>query len=101
MFETKYSKILTVLLVIIIIAIIGIFGYLGYSYYKKYTISNDADKYVSTYVEETKNTTTESQNNTTTTENSDGNISGELATVNTSSSNSSNKVKTFYFKKII
>lgn len=95
MFEAKYSKILTVLLVIIIIAIIGIFGYLGYSYYKKYTISNDADKYVSTYVEETKNTTTESQNNTTTTENSDGNISGELATVNTSSSNSSNKVKTY------
>ena len=51
MFETKYSKFLTVFLIIIIIGIIGLGGYLGYSYYRKSSIDNDADKFVSSFVE--------------------------------------------------
>lgn len=51
MFETKYSKFLTVFLIIIIIGIIGLGGYLGYSYYRKSSIDNDADKFVSSFIE--------------------------------------------------
>ena len=54
MFETKYNKFLTVLLVIIIIAVIILFGYLGYSFYKRNKTVNDADQYVSTFIEEVK-----------------------------------------------
>lgn len=90
MFETKYSKVLTVLLVIIIVAIIGLGGYLGYNYYKNYTIGNDADKYVSTFVEEVADNTT----NTTNTEVSQGSISENIAASETSSS-TSNKTQTY------
>ena len=64
MFESRYSKFLTVLLVIIIVAVIGLLGYLGYNYYNNYKTKNDSDKYVSTFIEEagdentTQNTTT-------------------------------------------
>lgn len=51
MFETKYSKFLTVFLIIIIIGIIGLGGYLGYSYFYKQSVENDADKFVSSFVE--------------------------------------------------
>ena len=77
MFETKYSKFLTVLLIVIIVAIIGLGGYLGYNYYRNYTIGNDADKYVSTFVEEVSNTTNEG--NTTNTDTSQGSISANIA----------------------
>ena len=57
MFETKYSKFLTIVLVVIIVAIIALGGYLGYSYFESSSKVNDADKYVSTFVEEVANTT--------------------------------------------
>ena len=50
MFETKYSKFLTIVLVVIIVAIIALGGYLGYSYFESSSKVNDADKYVSTFV---------------------------------------------------
>ena len=56
MFETKYSKFLTVLLIVIIVAIIGLGGYLGYNYFESTTKVDDANKYVSSFVEEVKNT---------------------------------------------
>lgn len=89
MFETKYSKFLTILLVVIIVAIIGLGGYLGYNYYKNYTIGNDAEKYVSSFVEEVGNTTT----NSTTTENTES-ISANIASTDTTS-NSSEKAQTY------
>ena len=46
MFESKYSKLLTVLLVIVIIAILGLLGYLAYEYYQNYVISTDANQFV-------------------------------------------------------
>ncbi len=90
MFETKYSKFLTVLLIVIIVAIIGLGGYLGYNYYKNYTIGNDADKYVSTFVEEVGNTT----NTTTTSDDAQGSISENIATTETGSNNAS-KTQTY------
>ena len=91
MFETKYSKFLTILLVVIIVAIIGLGGYLGYNYYKNYTVGNDADKYVSTFVEEVGNTT-----NTTTSDDNQGSgsISENIAAADTGSNNSS-KTQTY------
>ena len=89
MFETKYSKFLTILLVVIIVAIIGLGGYLGYNYYKNYTVGNDADKYVSTFVEEVGNTT-----NTTTSDENQGSISENIASADTGSNNSS-KTQTY------
>ena len=62
MFETKYSKFLTIVLVVIIVAIIALGGYLGYSYFESSSKVNDADKYVSTFVEEVANTTTNNTN---------------------------------------
>lgn len=62
MFETKYSKFLTVLLVIIIVAVIGLLGYLGYNYYTNYSIRNDSDQYVSTFIEEVGETSEQNTN---------------------------------------
>lgn len=56
MFDSKYSKFLTILLVIIIVAILGLLVYLGYNYYVNYKINNDSDKYVATFIEEVGNT---------------------------------------------
>ena len=89
MFETKYSKFLTILLIVIIVAIIGLGGYLGYNYYKNYTIGNDADKYVSTFVEEVGNTT----NNTASTEGT-GSISENITSVD-AGTNNGNKTQTY------
>lgn len=49
MFESRYSKVLTVILVIVIVAILGLIGFLGYDYYKKYQISKEASDFVDNY----------------------------------------------------
>jgi len=90
MLETKYSKFLTVLLVIIIVAIIGLAGYLGYNYYKNYSIGNDSDQYVSTYVEQVGNTVAQSNN----TENP-GSISENITAAEVGSNNSGTKTQTY------
>lgn len=91
MFESRYSKFLTVLLVIIIVAVIGLLGYLGYNYYNNYKTKNDSDKYVSTFIEEAgdENTT----QNTTTDENT--NIEGIEGNGSSNSSTSTKKKKTY------
>ena len=86
MFETKYSKFLTVLLIIIVVAVIGLGGYLGYSYYKNYKVNNDSDKFVSTFVEEVGETTPENKNETTN-ENVEGNISDNISSAEAGSNN--------------
>lgn len=88
MFETKYNKFLTVLLVIIIIAVIALFGYLGYSFFRKKKTAGDADKYVSTFIEEVKDEESKDK------ENGDSNRTiGDINSVE-GESNSTNK-KTF------
>ena len=84
MFETKYSKFLTVLLVIIIVAVIGLVGYLGYNFYRNYTINNDSDKFVSSFVEEV------GDNNNTPVEDT-GSISNSIDAAEANSSNSGPK----------
>ena len=81
MFETKYSKFLTVLLIVIIVAIIGLGGYLVYNYYKDYKTGSDANKYVSSFVDEVGNTTT--QDNTV-----QGSISDNITSAETGANNS-------------
>lgn len=90
MFETKYSKFLTVLLVVIIVAVIGLAGYLGYDYYKNYSISNDSDQYVSTFVEEVENTTA-----TANTTEQTGSISNDISSATAGSSNGGSSTKTY------
>ena len=84
MFETKYSKFLTVLLIIIIVAVIGLLGYLGYSYYKSYTIDKDAEEATTGFLEETTGNVTSTQNENT---NEAGNISENIAAANLSNVN--------------
>lgn len=91
MFETKYSKFLTILLIVIIVAIICLGGYLGYNYFESSTKVNDAEKYVSTFVEEVANTTTSNNTNADT---NAGSISSNIAAADTSS-NSSSKTQTY------
>ena len=49
MFESKYSKVLTIVLVIVIVAILGLLGFLGYDYYKKYSTTKQASEFVNSY----------------------------------------------------
>lgn len=92
MFETKYSKFLTILLVIIIVAIFGLLGYLGYSYYKSYTLDKDAADAASKFVQETTQNIIEGTGNVvnpSVNENTTGNtsISENIAAANMTSTN--------------
>ncbi len=49
MFESKYSKLLTVILVIVIIAIVGLLGYLAYDFFANGMLSKDASDYVDNF----------------------------------------------------
>lgn len=100
MFNSKYSKLLTVVLIIIIIVVIALLSLLGYDVYKKFSIEGESEEAVSQFEEEI------NKNNTNTTENIVENIIDQnavdpnidLNTVtnttgnNTSSSSGGNKV---------
>ena len=49
MFESRYSKVLTVILVIVIIAILGLLGYLGYEYFQKVRGDEEASSFVENF----------------------------------------------------
>lgn len=89
MFETRYSKFLTVLLIVIIVAIIGLLGYLGYKTYKDHKNVSSASEFVDAFTSGNKNTTGEN----TTDNNVDGN--GVLGGVETTESSSGKKRKTY------
>ena len=46
MFESKYSRVLTVILAIVIIAIVGLLGFLAYNFYQNYIKNRDASDFV-------------------------------------------------------
>lgn len=52
MFNSKYSKFLTVILIIIIIAIIVLLAFLGYDVFTKYSIESESEDAVSRFEEE-------------------------------------------------
>lgn len=49
MFESKYSKVLTVILAIVIIAILGLLGFLAYDYYQNYVVTKDTADFVDNF----------------------------------------------------
>lgn len=49
MFESKYSKVLTVILVIVIIAIVLLIGFFAYDLIKKYNLTKQASDFVESY----------------------------------------------------
>jgi len=46
MFESKYSKLLTVILVIVILGIVGLLGFLAYDYFQNSMITKDTSDFV-------------------------------------------------------
>lgn len=91
MFESKYSKVLTIILIVVIIAIVILLGFLAYDYIKKYNITKQASDFVDNYQSDV---TTGNQN---TNQNTDENVAlGELdenPTTNTVTGNSGTKKK--------
>ena len=49
MFESKYSKVLTIVLVVVIVVILILLGFLSYDYIKKYNTSKQASDFVENY----------------------------------------------------
>lgn len=91
MFETKYSKFLTVLLIIIIIGVVGLLGYLGYTYYNNYSINTDSDQFVETFIEEVGDEGISSEDGNVGSE--EGNLSSGIESASSSSSTSSQTKK--------
>ena len=86
MFESRYSKVLTVILVIVIIAIIGLLGFLGYDFYQKYYITKEASEFVDNY----KGDSATEDGNSNTTSNSDNSASSDIVNeIETASNNGS------------
>lgn len=49
MFESKYSKLLTVILVIVIVGIVGLLGFLAYDYFQNAMITKDTSDFVDNF----------------------------------------------------
>lgn len=49
MFESKYSKVLTIVLIIVIVAIVLLLGFLAFDYIKKFTTTKQASDFVEDY----------------------------------------------------
>ena len=49
MFESKYSKVLTIVLIIVIVAIVLLLGYLAFDYIYKFNTTRQASDFVETY----------------------------------------------------
>jgi len=49
MFDSKYSKVLTIILVIVIIAIVGLLVFLGYEYYQNMMITQNTSDFVDSF----------------------------------------------------
>ena len=46
MFDSKYSKVLTIILIIVIVAIIALLGFLAFDYIQKYSSEKQASSFV-------------------------------------------------------
>lgn len=91
MFESKYSKLLTIILVVVIVAILGLLAFLGYDWYQKYFLENEALAFVENYTEDKKDTSdTNTDSNETAT-----NPIDSIERTNTVSSSSANEKPTY------
>ena len=94
MFESKYSKVLTVILVIVIVAILGLLWFLGYDWYQKYFLENDALAFVENYTEGTEDENNEETNTTNEVSNATNPIDS-IEKTNTVSGSSTNEMPTY------
>lgn len=92
MFESKYSKVLTVILVIVIVAIFLLLGFLAFDYIKNNRLSKQASEFVENY--ESDLTTGEDGNTNQVAENVELN-GGEIAIGNSGSTSAKKKWKGF------
>lgn len=63
MFESKYSKVLTVILIVVILAILILLGFLAFDYIKKYNTTKQASDFVENYQGDISTGNTTSDNN--------------------------------------
>ena len=96
MFESKYSKVLTIFLIIVIIAIIVLLGFLGYDYYQKYFITKDTSEFVDSF--EGDQTIAEENNDSTTETNTaeNENVLEQVESTTTTTKTGTTKVKKQY-----
>ena len=94
MFESKYSKVLTIILIIVIVAIVILLGFLGYDYYQKYFTTKQASDFVENYQSDV--TTGDNQEGNNTQEETNAALDGlDETPTNGGSSSSTGSKKTF------
>ena len=91
MFESKYSKVLTVILVIVIVAIVILLGFLAYDYINKFSSTKQASDFVEDY--QGNITTSEESNTDSSQENVALDSTNEVPITDSSTSGSTGKKK--------
>ncbi len=91
MFESKYSKVLTVILVIVIVAIVILLGFLAYDYINKFSSTKQASDFVEDY--QGNITTSEEDNTNNSQENVALDSTNEVPITDSSTSGSTGKKK--------
>lgn len=93
MFESKYSKVLTIILVIVIVAIVILLGFLAYDYINKFSSTKQASDFVEDY--QGNITTSEEDNTNNSQENVTLDSTNEVPLTDSSSSGSSTGKKKY------
>ncbi len=91
MFESKYSKLLSIILVIVIIAILGLLGFLAYDYYQKYAVTTDTSDFVDNFEGDVQDQNVSEGQNNSENETSEG-LVGKLEDTNPSSNGTTKKM---------
>lgn len=91
MFESKYSKVLTIILVIVIVAIVILLGFLAYDYINKFSSTKQASDFVEDY--QGNITTSEEDNTNNSQENVALDSTNEVPITDSSTSGSTGKKK--------
>ena len=91
MFESKYSKVLTIILVIVIVAIVILLGFLDYDYINKFSSTKQASDFVEDY--QGNITTSEEDNTNNSQENVALDSTNEVPITDSSTSGSTGKKK--------
>lgn len=91
MFESKYSKVLTIILVIVIVAIVILLGFLAYDYINKFSLTKQASDFVEDY--QGNITTSEEDNTNNSQENVALDSTNEVPITDSSTSGSTGKKK--------
>ena len=91
MFESKYSRVLTVVLIVVIVAILGLLGFLGFSLYNNYVTQNDASAFVEDFKGEVNTDENIQVGDTNTTNNNEENPLEQIQSTGTGSGSSNTK----------